>query len=89
MDQKPNYPKIAAARHPTTGEPILLKPYTRGYAPAPPGFDPEAFNKTYGISPAMVEAMLCGSLMNAWDYPCADPKNYNSEGKSVFATLPR
>ncbi len=81
MDQKPKYPKVAAARHPTTGEPILVSAYEKGYAPAPL-INPERFNHLRGITAGMAEAMLAGSMFG-WDCPGADPTHYTSDGQPI------
>ena len=64
-------PPLCAARHPTDGTPIVLKRGVRGYLPASPRLDVDAFNSCHGITPAQVEAMEIGSHFG-WDMPVAD-----------------
>ena len=64
-------PPLCAARHPTDGTPIVLKRGVRGYFPASPRLDVDAFNSRHGITPAQVEAMEIGSHCG-WDVPGAD-----------------
>lgn len=65
-------PEVAAARHPTDRTPILIRRGLQGFFAAPwPGFDPDDFNRRYGVTPAQREAMLCGSLFG-WHVPGAD-----------------
>jgi hypothetical protein len=68
-------PVECAARDLSTGEPILIRRGVAGFWPMFPSFDPEAFNTRHGISPAQVQAMMCGSMFG-WDVPAADPATH-------------
>lgn len=66
-------PETCGARHPDTGEAVLLKRGETGYWPL--SCDPDVYNESLGITPAQREAMLAGSMFG-FDVPAADPKIY-------------
>jgi hypothetical protein len=72
------YPMAAAVRHPTTDEPILLKPGVKGYFPAPEGLDPDEYNRDMGVTPAQLRAMEIGAIFG-WDVPGANPAYHEKE----------
>lgn len=60
-----NYPDMAACMLPGTGELILVKRGERGYWPFVRPDDKDAadrFNERRGVTPAMRQAMLTGSM---------------------------
>jgi hypothetical protein len=63
-------PAQCAARHPSSGKPILIVAGEVGFHPiSPDDFDVEGFNNRSGVTHAQVEAMLIGSMF-------ADPGKY-------------
>ena len=69
-------PIACATRLPTTNEPILIKAGVRGYFPPPgPDFDPDAYNRDMGVTPAQKMAMEIGSIWG-FDVPGANPENH-------------
>jgi len=73
-------PPLCAARHPTDGTPIVLKRGVRGYLPASPRLDVDAFNSCHGITLAQVEAMEIGSHFG-WNVPGADLNPHAAEAR--------
>jgi hypothetical protein len=68
-------PEICAARLASTGEPIMIRRGVRGYYPAPPRLDVDAWNAEHNVSKAQVLAMEVGSCFG-WEVPGADPDQY-------------
>lgn len=68
------YPEMAACKMPGTGELIMVKRGERGYWPFVRPEDKAAadrFNERRGVTPAIREAMLVGSMFG-WRVPGAD-----------------
>lgn len=74
-------PDQCCAKHPVTGETILIKRGENGYHPMS-GTDGEGFNKLNGITSSQVEAMLVGSMWG-WDVPGADPDLYRERKREA------
>lgn len=68
-----NLPLLAAAWLEGTGDPVLILRGEPGYIPFPEITDPEAWNRSRGVTPAQAEAMQVGS-MYGWDVPGANPR---------------
>ena len=71
---------------PSTGELIVIKRGERGYYRSEWNTDSREENKNIadftnsrmGITPAQLEAMVCGSMCG-WDVPGADPAKYQED----------
>ena len=66
MIELPNY---CAARHPVTGDPIMLRKGEAGYVPWPKTnpISPEDFNKVHDIDEAVVQTMMACSMSGGWE----------------------
>lgn len=69
MTYDPRLPEKCLATNPGTDETIIIVRGERGYHPFP-GKDARAYNARHGISDAVVEAMLIGSMFG-WHVPGA------------------
>lgn len=71
---------------PTSREVIRIDYGEMGYCPikvmATGKASAREMNREIGVSPAQAEAMLAGSMFG-WNYPCADPKQYDEKGKPI------
>ena len=82
-----SYPAMAISRLPGyPGQYIVVKRGEKGYWPSgiPNGYVADKMNERWGVSPAMREAMLAGSMFG-WDVPGADPERAE---KLYSAALP-
>jgi len=70
------YPLVAAGFNPVDRSIILVRRGEVGYWPAPMFGDDlaeaDAYNERHGVTPAMRESMLAGSMFG-WHVPGADP----------------
>lgn len=82
-------PRQCLSTLPSTGEPILINRYEKGYHPRASQGSPEKnracvdrYNSMHNISKAQEAAMLAGSMFG-WNIPAANPKNYDENGKMI------
>jgi hypothetical protein len=74
-------PKICAAKHPSTQEPIFIVAGEKGYFPASTKIDVDAFNASLNITTAQTNAMLAGSCYG-WAVDAADADHPSNQPKS-------
>lgn len=86
---RPELPEKCFAVLETTGEIIIVHRGAMGYTPT--GQHPEGMggqegadvlNAQIGVTKAQAAAMLAGSMFG-WACPCADPANYDEQGRPV------
>ena len=73
MSADSRFPKMIMVEHPgKDGEVIVVRRGEMGYYPYPGKTldDARAYNERHGATPAVVEAMLTGSMFG-WDCPAA------------------
>ena len=75
-------PPTCAAGHPTDAAFILLQRGRKGYQmfySIKTQDQADAYNAALGVTPAQLEAMICGSMFG-FECPAADPANYDHLG---------
>lgn len=75
-------PQVCAAGHPTDAAFILLHRGRKGYSmlySIKTQAQADAFNAERQVTPAQLEAMICGSMFG-FECPAADPANYDHLG---------
>jgi hypothetical protein len=61
-------PDFCAARHPVSGEPVIIRRGEMGYAPWPSSLiDPDEYNRRNDIDEAVIETMVACSMTGRWD----------------------
>jgi hypothetical protein len=69
-------PPYCAARHVSTGIPIIIFVGENGYHEFESEVDVDKFNQENDVTETQVKAMIYGSMFG-WDVPGADPQYYN------------
>ena len=75
---KCSLPAFSFAINPSSKSPVLIHRGKMGYSAMPADIDVDEENEALGVSPAVAEAMLAGSMFG-WHVPAADPCIYEKE----------
>lgn len=80
-------PKICAAKHPSTQEPVFIVAGEKGYFPTSSKIDVNLFNADLKITTAQVNAMIAGSLFG-WAVNAADADHPSNQPEAKPKTKP-
>lgn len=74
IESEAKRPAVCVARHPATGELVVIKRGESGYRPVanPANISLEKLNVALGVDEVEMDAMLAGSMFG-WDCPAANP----------------
>jgi hypothetical protein len=94
MSKNNDWPPVAACVHPSTGELVLVQRGERGYWSSNMACrnrqQADDFNRNNGVTPAMRESMLAGSMFG-WDVLAALPHKAETlyrNAKLLVYTIP-